>query len=190
MHEPLAPRDFTSHPAYAHDPYRSTALRAPTQAAIRVPQTGTERTGPSVPHNAVGAAEADLTTAHRKNGEPLGERIIVAGRVLDEAGRPVPNTMVEIWQANAAGRYIHENDRHDAPPSRIRRHDGRARSDRRLPRLRLDPAPLDRQPVGVVAEVLRQVLHRLCSPTRMVVHVLDHHCGRWASGRLALGVEQ
>lgn len=115
MHEPLAPRDFTSHPAYAHDPYRSTALRAPTQAAIRVPQTGTERTGPSVPHNAVGAAEADLTTAHRRNGEPLGERIIVAGRVLDEAGRPVPNTMVEIWQANAAGRYIHENDRHDAP---------------------------------------------------------------------------
>jgi protocatechuate 3,4-dioxygenase beta subunit len=115
MHEPLAPRDFAAHPPFRHEPYRSTMLRAPSQAPIKVPQTTTERTGPSVPHNAIGAAEADLTTAHRRNGEPLGERIIVRGRVLDESGRPVPHTLVEIWQANAAGRYIHENDAHDAP---------------------------------------------------------------------------
>jgi protocatechuate 3,4-dioxygenase beta subunit len=112
---PLAPRDWAAHPPHLHAPYRSTAKRAPTQAAIHVPQTLTERTGPSAPRNAIPPAEADLTKLARRNGEPLGERIIVAGRVLDEAGRAVPHTLVEIWQANSAGRYIHENDTHDAP---------------------------------------------------------------------------
>ena len=59
--------------------------------------------------------DADLTRNGRRNGEPLGERIIVTGRVLDEDGRPLPNTLLEIWQANAAGRYIHQTDQHDAP---------------------------------------------------------------------------
>jgi protocatechuate 3,4-dioxygenase beta subunit len=111
----LAPRDMAAHPPFLHPPYRSTVLRAPAQPPIRVPQTLGERTGPVAPHNAIAGGEADLTTAHRRNGQPLGERIIVSGRVLDEAGRAVPHTLVEIWQANAAGRYIHERDAHDAP---------------------------------------------------------------------------
>jgi protocatechuate 3,4-dioxygenase beta subunit len=115
MHEPLTPRDAGAHPPFLHAPYRSSVLRAPAEPPIMIAQTATERTGPRVAHNAIATGEADLTTAHRRNGEPLGERIIVSGRVLDEAGRPVPHTLVEIWQANSAGRYIHENDRHDAP---------------------------------------------------------------------------
>ena len=62
-----------------------------------------------------GPLDADLTRNAAKNGEPLGERIIVTGRVTDEAGRPVPDTLVEVWQANAAGRYVHATDQHDAP---------------------------------------------------------------------------
>jgi protocatechuate 3,4-dioxygenase beta subunit len=61
------------------------------------------------------ALDHDLTRNAAKNGEPLGERIIVTGRVLDEGGRPVRNTLVEVWQANAAGRYVHKADQHDAP---------------------------------------------------------------------------
>ena len=64
---------------------------------------------------AVGPLDNDLTKNGARNGEPLGERIIVTGRVLDEAGRPLPNMLVEIWQANAAGRYVHTVDQHDAP---------------------------------------------------------------------------
>ena len=63
----------------------------------------------------LGALDHDLTRNAARNGEPLGERIIVTGRVLDEGGRPVRNTLVEIWQANAAGRYVHKADQHDAP---------------------------------------------------------------------------
>ena len=63
----------------------------------------------------MGPLDADLTRNARKTGEPQGERIIVAGRVLDENGRPQPNTLIEIWQANAAGRYVHSADQHDAP---------------------------------------------------------------------------
>ena len=64
-------------------------------------------------HNPIGETDNDLTRQH--SGEPLGERIIVAGRVLDEDSRPVPNTLIEIWQANAGGRYIHHLDNHPAP---------------------------------------------------------------------------
>ncbi|EKS66936.1 protocatechuate 3,4-dioxygenase subunit beta [Burkholderia sp. SJ98] len=63
----------------------------------------------------LGVLDNDLTRNAAKNGEPLGERIIVTGRVLDEGGRPVRNTLVEVWQANAAGRYVHKADQHDAP---------------------------------------------------------------------------
>ena len=63
----------------------------------------------------MGELDHDLTRNAAKNGEPLGERIVVTGRVLDEDGRAVPDTLIEIWQANAAGRYIHQADQHDAP---------------------------------------------------------------------------
>ncbi len=82
---------------------------------VVIPQTLSEITGPVYGHSDVSPGEADLTKQHA--GEPLGERIIVTGRVLDEAGRPVPNTLLEIWQCNAAGRYIHEVDQHPAPRS-------------------------------------------------------------------------
>lgn len=93
--------------------YKSTVLRAPSRPLVIIPQTLSEITGPVYGHSDVKPGEADLTKQHA--GEPLGERIVVQGRVLDEAGRAVPNALVEIWQCNAAGRYIHESDQHPAP---------------------------------------------------------------------------
>jgi protocatechuate 3,4-dioxygenase beta subunit len=93
--------------------YRSTALRHPTQPLVIVPQTLSETTGPAHGERSIGALDHDLTRQH--SGEPLGERIVIAGRVIDEDERPVPETLVEIWQANAAGRYAHARDTHDAP---------------------------------------------------------------------------
>jgi protocatechuate 3,4-dioxygenase beta subunit len=106
-------------PASADDPrsdyagYKSTALRAPKRPLVPIPQTLSEITGPVYGHEMIRPTDHDLTRQHE--GEAIGERIIVAGRVLDEDGRPVPNTLVEIWQANAAGRYVHVLDQHPAP---------------------------------------------------------------------------
>ena len=100
-------------PPYLAPDYLSTRVRAPKQPLIVIPQTLSEITGPVYGQSDVKPEEADLTTQHA--GEPQGERIVVTGRVLDERGRPVPNTLVEIWQCNAAGRYIHEVDQHPAP---------------------------------------------------------------------------
>jgi protocatechuate 3,4-dioxygenase beta subunit len=80
---------------------------------VIIPHTLSEITGPAYPYGRMQATDHDLTRQHA--GEPLGERIVVEGRVLDEDGRPVPNTLVEVWQANAAGRYAHRVDRHAAP---------------------------------------------------------------------------
>jgi protocatechuate 3,4-dioxygenase beta subunit len=113
--QPFKPRDWSSHPAYIHPAYRSTPLRGPTKPLIPLKQSLSELTGPVYGHDSLGALDADLTRNGRKNGEPLGERIIVTGRVLDEDGRPQANTLIEVWQANAAGRYIHKVDQHDAP---------------------------------------------------------------------------
>ncbi len=93
--------------------YRSTALRHPKQPLVIIPATLSERTGPVYPYGCLEPTDNDLTKQHA--GEPLGERIVVQGRVLDEHGRPVPNTLVEVWQANAAGRYAHKLDAHPAP---------------------------------------------------------------------------
>ena len=112
---PYAPRDWDSHPPYHYPDYKSTGLRGPTEPLVPLKQSLSELTGPVYGHDAVGDLDHDLTKNAAKNGEPLGERIIVTGRVLDEAGRPVPHTLIEIWQANAAGRYIHKVDQHDAP---------------------------------------------------------------------------
>jgi protocatechuate 3,4-dioxygenase beta subunit len=102
-----------SHSPDYFEPNRGTHFRHPKQPRILVPQTLSELTGPTYPYSAIGAADADLTRQHE--GEPIGERIILHGHVLDEDGRPVPQTLVEIWQANAAGRYAHGVDNHDAP---------------------------------------------------------------------------
>jgi len=101
------------HPPLDSPEYRSTALRAPKRPLVPLPQNLTEVTGPLLGHERVTAADADLTTRH--GGEALGERIIVYGRVLDSDGRPVPDTLIEIWQANSAGRYKHRVDDHPAP---------------------------------------------------------------------------
>ena len=101
------------HPSNNFAGYRSTALRGPKRAPLPLPHTLSELTGPVFGPSDVRPEEADLTRRHA--AEPQGQRIIVSGRVLDEDGRAVPNTLVEIWQCNAAGRYIHEADQHDAP---------------------------------------------------------------------------
>ena len=111
----LRPRDWTSHPAYVDEGYRSTALRGPRRALIPVPAALSALAAPVFGHEAIDAADHDLTRNGVKDGEPQGERIIVTGRVIDEDGRPLPHTLVEIWQANAAGRYIHKTDQHAAP---------------------------------------------------------------------------
>ncbi len=101
------------HPPLDYPDYRSSALRHPRQPLVIVPQTLSELTGPAFGSGPIGALDHDLTRQHA--GAPLGERIVVTGRVLDDDGRPVTNTLVEVWQANAAGRYAHKHDTHDAP---------------------------------------------------------------------------
>ena len=99
------------HPPCDYPPYRSTEFRHPKQPLVIIPQTLTELTGPVFGREAIGALDHDLTRQHQ--GEPVGQRIVVAGRVLDEGGRPVPDTLIEVWQANAAGRYAHKVDQWD-----------------------------------------------------------------------------
>ena len=99
-------------PPYLYPDYVATRLRAP-EPLVPLPRTPTETTGPLLGEGRVGALDHDLTRQHP--GEPLGERIIVQGRLLDADGRPVPGMLVEVWQANAAGRYRHDVDRHPAP---------------------------------------------------------------------------
>jgi len=93
--------------------YLATARRAPSNPLIYLPHTLSEVTGPVFGHEKIAETDNDLTRQH--SGDPLGERIIVAGQVLDADGRPVSNSLIEIWQANAAGRYRHAVDNHAAP---------------------------------------------------------------------------
>ncbi|VVE20037.1 protocatechuate 3,4-dioxygenase [Pandoraea morbifera] len=111
----LRPRDWDSHPRLIDSGYKSTALRGPKQLLIPVKQNLADLRSPVYGNGIIGALDGDLTRNAVRNGEPLGERMIVTGRVLDEGGRPVPNTLVELWQANACGRYVHKVDQHDAP---------------------------------------------------------------------------
>jgi protocatechuate 3,4-dioxygenase beta subunit len=109
------PRDWSSHPPLVHPAYKSTVLRGPSRPLVPIAQCLSELTGPVYGHEVLGELDHDLSRNAAKNGAPLGERIVVTGRVLDEAGRPQPGMLLEIWQANAAGRYIHVVDQHDAP---------------------------------------------------------------------------
>ena len=102
-----------SQPPLRYPPYRSGALRSPGLPLIRLTRDFSDFTAPVYGYRDIGAVDADLTRQHA--GEPLGERIIVSGRILDEDGRAVRGTLVEIWQANAAGRYAHALDNHPAP---------------------------------------------------------------------------
>jgi protocatechuate 3,4-dioxygenase beta subunit len=109
--EPTSTRD--DRPPLLYPPYRSTVLRAPARPLIVLPPKLSDIAGPVFGHEAVGPQDHDLTRQH--GGEPQGERIIVTGRVLDGDGRPVRNALVEVWQTNAAGRYAHRLDQHNAP---------------------------------------------------------------------------
>ncbi|NHN56265.1 protocatechuate 3,4-dioxygenase subunit beta [Calidifontibacter sp. DB0510] len=101
------------HPRLDYPAYRSSVLRHPTKDPVPVDPEGVELWSPVFGERDVAAVEADLTAVHA--GEPLGERIVVTGRVLDAHGRPVRRQLVEVWQANASGRYAHQRDQHPAP---------------------------------------------------------------------------
>ncbi|MEO8422836.1 MAG: protocatechuate 3,4-dioxygenase subunit beta [Actinomycetota bacterium] len=114
-------------PPYLHPKYRSTVLRAPARPLTVLPRSLTETTGPLLGEGRVGELDHDLTRQHPD--EPQGQRIIVHGRVLGGDGRPVRNTLVEVWQANAAGRYAHPEDTHPAPLDPNFKGAGRALTD-------------------------------------------------------------
>ena len=105
--------DPGTQPHHLHPSYLSSIKRAPSKPLVYLPHTLSEVTGPSFEPFTIDAKASDLTRRH--HGEPLGERIIVSGRVLDEDGRPAAHTLIEVWQANAAGRYRHNVDQHNAP---------------------------------------------------------------------------
>src|SRR5690349_19138572 len=92
-------------PPLLYPPYLSTVRRAPSMRLIELPRSLADLAAPVYGHLPIGETDHDLTRQHE--GEPLGERIVVSGRVIDEDGRPLPHTLVEIWQCNAAGRYLH-----------------------------------------------------------------------------------
>jgi len=100
-------------PDYLHAPYVSSIHRAPTQPMIKLPHMVGEVTGPRFSSALVNSSTADLTL--QSTGEAIGQRIFVSGHVLDENSKPVRQTLIEVWQANACGRYRHKGDRHDAP---------------------------------------------------------------------------
>ncbi len=115
MSQQIKATDWEVHPPRLHPDYKSTILRAPTKPLIFNEKTFAELTGPAFGSFQINPLDNDLTRNSVRNGEPLGERIVVHGKVMDEFGRPIPNALIEIWQANAAGRYIHKIDQHDAP---------------------------------------------------------------------------
>ena len=104
---------FDTQPALLYPGYRSTIKRAPSKPLVLLPHTISEVTGPLFGPTDVGPNDHDLTAQHK--GAPIGERIVVSGRVLDENSKPVANALIELWQANSAGRYRHDIDDHDAP---------------------------------------------------------------------------
>lgn len=109
-------RDREWHPPALTPDYKTSVARSPKYSLISLQNSASEITGPVFGHNDIDALDNDLLNNYAQPGEnPIGERIIVHGRVLDENARPVPNTLVEIWQANAGGRYRHKKDQYLAP---------------------------------------------------------------------------
>ena len=104
---------FNTQPDYLYPPYRSTIKRSPSKPLVMLPHTLSEVTGPVFGTDDVKPGDSDLTNQH--DGDPLGERIVVSGRLQDENSKPIANALIELWQCNAAGRYRHAVDDHDAP---------------------------------------------------------------------------
>lgn len=110
-----AGRDWSVHPPYLHEPYRSTVARSPRQPLLRLNPSIADLTGPVFGPGDVAPDDADLTRNAGTDGEAIGQRLYVTGQVLQEEGQPIAGALVEIWQANAAGRYLHSRDQHPAP---------------------------------------------------------------------------
>lgn len=108
-------RDRTLHPPAHHPDYKTSVARSPRYSMISLENTVSEITGPVFGQSDIDPVDNDLIKNYAQTGDPVGERIIVHGRVLDENAHPVPNTLVEIWQANAGGRYRHKKDTYLAP---------------------------------------------------------------------------
>src|SRR2546430_16513226 len=106
-------------PPYLYEAYQSTRRRAPMLPLIEVPLTLSELTGPGPAISAITPEDADLTCNAGSGGEAIGHRIIVTGRALDDRGTPLPNILLELWQANAAGRYLHKRYQWRGPLDRI-----------------------------------------------------------------------
>ncbi len=112
----LFARNFRQQPAAYTPAYKSTVLRSPRQALISIGNSHGELNGPAFGHEVLGASDNDLVLNCAKQGQSaIGERIIVHGRVLDERGLGIPNVLIEVWQANAGGRYRHAMDSYCAP---------------------------------------------------------------------------
>ncbi|UXM95371.1 MULTISPECIES: protocatechuate 3,4-dioxygenase subunit beta [unclassified Bartonella] len=103
-------RDREWHPAAYTPDYKTSILRSPRNALLSLPATISEITGPVFGHDILGQYDNDLIRNYAKDGDPIGQRIVVYGRILDENGKPLPNTLLEFWQANAGGRYRHKKE--------------------------------------------------------------------------------
>lgn len=114
-HDAMAPRDRTWHPKALSTDYKSSVLRAPKRALFCLPPGPGELTGPVFGHDMLGEDDDNLITNFAHGAEALGERIMVHGQILDERGRSLPDVLIEIWQANAGGRYRHVRDGYLAP---------------------------------------------------------------------------
>jgi protocatechuate 3,4-dioxygenase beta subunit len=110
---PLRPIPTGTHPPYLYPDYKSTPSRAPLQPLVPLQQGAAELGVTAFPRSLLRPGDMDLT--RQSSGEPLGQRIVVSGRVIDEDGEAVRNSLLEVWQCNAAGRYFHSRDQHDAP---------------------------------------------------------------------------
>jgi protocatechuate 3,4-dioxygenase beta subunit len=105
----------STQPPHLYPGYKSTILRSPTKPLILAREFIKDLSLPVFGESCIGELDHDLTKNAIKNGQPIGERIKVSGRVMDQNGRPLSNVLIEIWQANSAGRYVHKAEIHDAP---------------------------------------------------------------------------
>ena len=108
-------RDRDMHPPALTPDYKTSVLRSPQKALISLQNSLSEITGPVFSADELGPLDNDLILNYARDGQPIGERIVVHGYVYDTVGRPVPNALVEVWQANAGGRYRHKKDQYIAP---------------------------------------------------------------------------
>ena len=111
----LAPKDRSRFPPYFADVYKSSIYRAPKQKLVTFDATPSEQTGPVFGHDELGPLYHDLIQNYATSGYPIGERLLIHGRVCDETGRGLAGSLIELWQANAGGRYRHQNDGYLAP---------------------------------------------------------------------------